>query len=280
MTKCILRYPGGKSRAIPQIIQMLPPTISEFREPMVGGGALYIYLKQSFRTISKFWINDINHDLALFWMCAQKDNAHLIQQIQTYLCMFATGKELFNYFRNSATQFPELGRAARFFILNRITFSGTTEAGGYSEEAWKSRMTSSSIDRLKLLEGIMQDTQITCDDYKESLLYPGNDVFVFLDPPYHSAKKSKLYGKNGCNHVSFDYEELAEALKLCKHNWLVTLDNDPYITDIFGFANIHQWSLQYGMNNVKKTNSALGKELFISNYDFQEYDIFDTVGGI
>jgi DNA adenine methylase len=273
--RSVLRYPGGKSRAIPQIIQVLPQSIQEFREPMVGGGALYLYMKQSFKSINKFWINDINLDLTLFWLYAQTSNSGLIEQIQTYLEKFASGKELFNFFRNSDIHFSELEKAARFFILNRITFSGTTEAGGFSEEAWQKRMTISSLDRLRQLEQIMHNTQVTCSDYNESLVVSGNEVFVFLDPPYYSAKKSKLYGKNGCNHTSFDFELLADNLKKCKHNWLMTLDDNSYIRGIFGFANIRKWSLQYGMNNVIKHSSSRGHELFISNYEYQDYTIFN-----
>ncbi|MFM6152235.1 MAG: DNA adenine methylase, partial [Sphaerospermopsis kisseleviana] len=47
MIKSPLRYPGGKSRAIKQIAQHLPTQFTEFREPLVGGGSVFIYLKQT-----------------------------------------------------------------------------------------------------------------------------------------------------------------------------------------------------------------------------------------
>jgi len=45
--KSPLRYPGGKQRAIEQISKMLPESASEFREPMVGGGASFFMLGAS-----------------------------------------------------------------------------------------------------------------------------------------------------------------------------------------------------------------------------------------
>lgn len=45
--KSPLRYPGGKSRAI-ELISTLVPEFQEFREPFVGGGSVFIYLKQKY----------------------------------------------------------------------------------------------------------------------------------------------------------------------------------------------------------------------------------------
>ena len=64
--KSPLRYPGGKSRAISQIVRYLPLNFSEYREPFVGGGSLFIYLRQK-RPDLKIWINDLNYELYCFW---------------------------------------------------------------------------------------------------------------------------------------------------------------------------------------------------------------------
>lgn len=45
MVKSPLRYPGGKSRAV-ELISKLVPQFDEFREPFLGGGSLFVYLKQ------------------------------------------------------------------------------------------------------------------------------------------------------------------------------------------------------------------------------------------
>ena len=37
-----LRYPGGKTKALRQIIPYLPARFSSYREPFVGGGAVFI----------------------------------------------------------------------------------------------------------------------------------------------------------------------------------------------------------------------------------------------
>jgi DNA adenine methylase len=47
MIKSPLRYPGGKSRAV-DLISSLIPDFDDYREPFLGGGSLFINLKQIF----------------------------------------------------------------------------------------------------------------------------------------------------------------------------------------------------------------------------------------
>ncbi|MBD2450786.1 DNA adenine methylase [Nostoc sp. FACHB-152] len=267
MFKSPLRYPGGKSKAIKQIDEYIPDNFSEFREPFVGGGSVFIYLKQKYPNL-KIWINDLNHELFLFWKMAQSDITLLVQEIRRIKHKYKTGKLLFTEFTSlDINGLSNLERAVRFFVLNRITFSGTIESGGFSQEAFDKRFTYSSIERLEKLESILtEDIKITNLDYSYLLNEKGEDVFLFLDPPYFIATKSKLYGKDGDLHTSFEHQRFAESLKQCKHHWLITYDNSPQIRENFKWANIFEWELQYSMNNYKQNGSAKGKELFITNY--------------
>jgi DNA adenine methylase len=264
--KSPLRYPGGKSKAIPQIIQYLPEDFNEYREPFVGGGSLFIYLKQQRPELS-CWINDLNVDLYSFWCAAQQDNQHLVEAVEKIKRENTDGKKLFETLANqNVDELTPLERAVRFFVLNRITFSGTIEAGGYSQGAFESRFTPSSIERLVPLEGLLENVRITNCDYRQVLTPSDNEVFTFFDPPYLSATKSKLYGKKGALHTAFSHEAFAAALKNYPHHWLVTYDDSPDIRENFSFAYMYEWELQYGMNNYKQDTAAKGKELFISNY--------------
>jgi len=267
MLNSVLRYPGGKTRAIKVISNYFPTSFREYREPFVGGGAVFLYIKQKINGIERFWINDINEDLQLLWLMAKERNQELVDSVFQFMSQFTSGRDLFYYLRDLDRTFSDLERAARFFILNRTSFSGTTEAGGYSEAAFKQRLTPSSIQRLSSLRSVLENTLITQGDYYRCISQPGENVFVYLDPPYYTAKKSRLYGKNGCNHLSFDFDRLADSLRNCTHKWLMTLDNCDYVRNIFGFANTYEWDLQYGMNNVNKRTSSVGKELLICNYE-------------
>jgi DNA adenine methylase len=140
------------------------------------------------------------------------------------------------------------------------------DSGGYSERAFIDRFTDSSINRIKPLEKILQNIAICNKSYEEIICADGQDVFIFLDPPYYRQASSRLYGKNGFLHTSFNHEKFAQNMKNCRHNWLITLDNTEKIKKLFNFAYIYEWELQYGMNNYKQEKADIGKELFISNY--------------
>jgi DNA adenine methylase len=268
--KSPLRYPGGKSKAIKQIVEYLPDNFSEYREPFVGGGSVFIYLRQKFPHLN-IWINDLNRELFLFWKFAQSNLTQLVKEIRHIKCKYPNGQLLFLELTSiNINNLSDFERAVRFFVMNRITFSGTVESGGFSQEAFHKRFTDSSIERLEKLENILtENVKVTNLDYSHLLKEQGEDIFLFLDPPYFIATKSKLYGKDGNLHISFDHHRFAENLKQCHHRWLITYDNSPQNQENFQWANISEWELQYGMNNYKQIGAAKGKELFITNYKVQ-----------
>jgi DNA adenine methylase len=70
MIKSPLRYPGGKSRAVETIARLLPD-FDEFREPFLGGGSVFVYVKQRFPN-KKYWINDLYTEFYTSWKCCKR----------------------------------------------------------------------------------------------------------------------------------------------------------------------------------------------------------------
>lgn len=273
--KSPLRYPGGKSRAIKFLQDYIPKDFEEYREPFFGGGSVGLYLLQNMRhsAISplyreaKFYANDINYDLYCFWQILKMDSRTLIQEIQKIKDSFTNGRELYNLLLTRRDgNLSDFQRAVDFFVLNRIGFSGTIDCGGYSQKAFESRFTQSCIERLKDMGNVIQkNIEFSAQDYEILIQKEGNNVFIFLDPPYYSTTKSKLYGKKGDLHTSFNHERLCEVLKSTKHRFLLTYDDSKFVRELYKDFYIKEWNLQYGMNNFKQENAGLGKELLISN---------------
>lgn len=261
-----LRYPGGKSRAVKKIIPLIP-AFDEFREPFVGGGSVFIATKQRVFGRTIFKINDLNYDLYCFWNQLKTNGKKLINKIQEIKDTWNDGRALYTYYTEPEKNWSDFERGVRFFILNRITFSGTVDSGGYSSLSFKRRFTQSSIERLKPFPELLKNIIIKHGDYEDLVLEDGNNVFIFLDPPYFSTSNSKLYGKNGDLHEGFDHARFSNNMKKCPHKWLITYDNSKEIRELFSFANIYEWSLQYGMNNYKQSTAEIGEELFITNYE-------------
>ena len=274
LAKSPLRYPGGKSRALKQILPLIPANISEFREPFVGGGSVFFAVRSLFQNrINSYWINDLNYDLYCFWKQTRDNGPKLVEALTDTHATTTDGRALFeglteakDKLNQDRDMLSEFERAVRFFILNRITFSGAVDSGGYSQSAYQKRFTESSIERVKNISPYLSDVKITNDDYTNAIFHNGENVFIFLDPPYWKATESKLYGVRGTLHTTFDHTQFAENIKKCPHKWLITYDDSPIIRELFSFAEIQEWTLQYGMNNYRKANAAKGKELFIRNY--------------
>lgn len=178
MIKSPLRYPGGKSRAV-ELISKLLPEFDEYREPFLGGGSIFIYAKQRFPN-KKFWVNDLYLELYKFWEMTQKDVDALIEKIYEWRNQFPIGKELYKFLNANLDSFNDLERAAAFFIYNRITFSGTSLSGGFSEHAFSGRFTESSIQRLKQFAKVINGSTITNLDYEELVKEKGENVFILF----------------------------------------------------------------------------------------------------
>lgn len=66
--KPIIKYRGGKSKEIPQIIQYMPQFEGRYIEPFFGGGAMFFHIEPNNAIIS-----DINVRLMNFYRSVQQN---------------------------------------------------------------------------------------------------------------------------------------------------------------------------------------------------------------
>ena len=163
MIKSPLRYPGGKSKALRQITPLIPD-FEEYREPFVGGGSVFAHTRQTCQN-RIFWINDLHTNLYQFWKAVGEHPDHLVQQVKEWKKSFSDGKLLYRFLLDNMSDFPAVKQGAAFFVLNRLTFSGTTESGGYSRQAYEKRFTDSSSERLIRFVPLLEEVKVTNLDY-------------------------------------------------------------------------------------------------------------------
>jgi len=233
VVKSPLRYPGGKSRAVKELAAHMPASFSEYREPFVGGGSVFVYLRQKYPHMD-MWINDINYDVFCFWACAQHNSQEMARNVLKIKDRCKDGRDLFYKLKNmDLSGISALDRAIRFFVLNRIGFSGTADTGGFSQASFDGRFTHSAIKRLSLLGEVLTKVKITNLDYKQVIDFEGADVFMFLDPPYLSTTKSLLYGKGGILHAMFNHHRFSRDIRHNMHKWMLTYDDCPEVREMF-----------------------------------------------
>lgn len=262
--KSPLRYPGGKARLAKKILAMAPEGYSEYREPFLGGGSVLFAVHSLKPDIAKK-AGDSFQPLYNFWHMCKTEPKELYHQVWVGK-QIIIGKSLWEKCRkwvfDTSTDIRDVDRAAAYFMLNRITFSGLTLSGGYSKEAHETRFRDTHIARLKDANQVLQNVDLRHSDYTELLHEPGDNVWIYLDPPY-DIKSDNLYGNAGASHKGFDHVKFAEECKKCKHKWLITYNDNQKIRDLYSsWANITEVDVKYSMNSTAKVT----KELFITNY--------------
>ena len=250
-----LRYPGGKTRGCKVIEeQLLQHTdLSKYAKiisPFFGGGSFEFYMqnKYGFGIIA----NDKFNPLYRFWNAAKTKKEDLCRLL---LPLRPTTKEKFTQYRNNImTEKDPLICAAWYFVINRCSFSGATLSGGFSQQAAEKRFTESSITRVNNLD--LSKTEIHNEDFTTFLTKDYENGLIFLDPPYYLQKASKLYGKNGDLHETFDHNGLAKILKT-KNHWILCYNDCSYIRELYNEYNIISVNWSYGMNKTKKSSEIL-----------------------
>jgi DNA adenine methylase len=267
--KSSIRWVGGKSKKIKYFIDYFPKdNIEEYREPFLGGSSVYLYMKQLHSdNIKKYWVNDLYVDLYCFYKILQSDGEKLCNDIKELKIQYMNdGRKLYEKFKQDNINDSEYNKALRFFILNKISFSGLTENGTYSQMSFDKNFSLKSIENLKNMIPLFKDTNITNDNYDILLQNINNpeNTFIYLDSPYYACVSRKLYGKKGILHSTFDFEKYADNMKNCNAKWCISLDNSEYIKNLFqDFAYIYEIDFgKYSMNN----NSKDVKEFIITNY--------------
>ena len=280
--KTCLRYPGGKSKATKTLSPWFPENFKEYREPFIGGGSVAFYATQAYPDVP-VWINDKYVTLYNFWVQLRDHGEELSDRLndikskasnyQSQDDIDTAHKELFDQTRDDINSQDGLDRAISFFILNKCSFSGLTENSTFSKTAARSNFSFVGIEKLKKYSQLIQKWKITNLDYSEVMNAPGEDVFVFLDPPYDI--KDFLYGKDREMHKSFDHDRFAEDVYKCPHKFMITYNVNDRLLELYKDYYLREWKLRYSMahRGEKGTDENVKTELLVTNYPTEKESI-------
>ena len=276
--KTPLRYPGGKSRACTKMGQFFPDLREyvEFREPFLGGGSVAIHVSKLYPHL-KITVNDLYEPLMNFWSNLQMFGDELTKELvslkvtncnqDSARCLFAEMKDIIN----DRTK-TDLERAVAFYVVNKCSFSGLTEASSFSAQASDSNFSMRGIEKLPEYSEIISHWHINQYSYEYCFRTDIHDgLFMYLDPPYDI--KDNLYGKSGSMHKSFDHDKFAADCD--EHNnikMLISYNSDQLVKDRFKDWSASEFNLTYTMRSVgdymKEQQGR--KELLLFNYQLPE----------
>lgn len=173
-------------------------------------------------------------------------------------------------------------RAARFYIVSRISFSSMADSGTLSKDKML-EFNFEHMDKILEVQPLLQRIEIFNQTFQDTFKNSNKEKgFIFLDPPYYNQEKSGLYGRNGDTHKGFPHNEFAELCKSTDTKWLITYDDSIAVRKLFRKKGIviKPFTLVYTMAGGASEDALAGEEVFIANYDIKDknnYDILEDI---
>lgn len=233
-TKPVLKWAGGKSQLLSELIPKIPKQYNRYIEPFFGGGAVFFALKPS-----KSIIADSNPELINLYKTVAEDVEGVIEQLKK----FKNTEECYYSVRSlDPCSLIPTAAAARTIFLNKTCFNGLyrVNKAGFFNVPYGHYKNPKIIDTVTLrnASSLLSGTEIICGDYKNVLRNNANEGdFIFLDPPYLPISEYsdfKRYTKE--QFYEEDHIELAaevERLHELGCHIILTNSNHPLVHELY-----------------------------------------------
>lgn len=249
-----LRYPGGKSKLSPLIIELIKFNGIEgchYVEPYVGGGGVALRLLER-NMVERVHLNDLNYPVSCFWHSLVNESDSFIKKLDR--CVVSVNAwERHKKIVARPHLHSKLEVGFSFFFINRVSRSGIINGGvigGYNQSGkWKidARFNKDTLKRrIEFVASNKNRISISNMDACEFVESLSSEVVVnsllYLDPPYYE-KGQRLYD-NFYGHS--DHEVVRDSVsKLKGVKWLVSYDNNPEIVDLYAGFKKRVYDLRY-----------------------------------
>lgn len=185
--KPFLRWVGGKRRLTDKILSYLPEKIHDYREPFLGGGAVFFALRAQNRLTGLVLLSDANEELINAYVCVRDQPGLLMGAL--YVLSKQHCKEAYYEQRNVIPpKHLQVSRAARFIYLNRVSFNGmyrVNKAGKFNVPLDPKRKPMPDEKVIRAASAALQGVSLVCFDYHEPLtVNVTRQTSIYADPPY------------------------------------------------------------------------------------------------
>lgn len=277
-----LRYPGGKAKLSNYILQVIDSNDLQggvYVEPYVGGGSIALSLLHK-EAIQKVIINDIDRAIYAFWHSVLNETdalCRLISDTDITMDIWTAQKEIQKHKEEEdllsvgfSTFF--LNRTNRSGILKAGVIGGQNQDGHYKIDArFKKEGLIKRIQKIAMYSDRIELHNLDAVALLETIEVENKEkVLMYLDPPYY-IKGSGLYLNY---YKDKDHRQIADTVsRLEGYRWLITYDNVPFISSLYGEYRTIVFELSYSASN-----SVKGQEIMIysDNLIIPECEIIKT----
>ena len=265
-----VKWAGGKTQLLLEIIKRVPKKFNYYYEPFIGGGSVLLALQPLGATI-----NDINKELIHVYNTIKHQPLKLVQavyKLDSYECdcnYYLKQKDYYN--KLIAEQRYNIDMAALFIFLNKHCFNGLYRVNqqGLFNVPWNKKTSgvSINIENILNISNYLQNIEIFNKDFEEVLKDCDEDDFIFIDSPYDPICENGFidYSKEG--FTKEDHIRLAKVFKKLDERGcycMLTNHNTSLINELYYDFNIDIVDVRRSINS--NGNDRKGKEVIITNY--------------
>jgi DNA adenine methylase len=224
--KPFLKWVGGKTQIIDDVLSLFPQTINNYHEPFLGGGSVLLAVL-SYKKASKIQINgsiyasDLNANLINLYTTIQKKSPLLIRTINEISKQYALAKgtvvnrsptsleeaysapeSYYYWIRNNFNAMTKEQRlsikgAAMILFMNKTCFRGVYREGpkGFNVP-YGNYNHPAIIDESHIMEisELIKDVKFSCSSFNDAMDKVTMDDFIYLDPPYAPENSKSFVG--------------------------------------------------------------------------------------
>lgn len=273
--KPFLKWAGGKTQLLSEILARIPKIEERYYEPFIGGGALFFYLQFHLK-LENSYISDINPELITTYQIIRDRVLDLIDSLKTH----DYDEEYFYDLRSldrkrDYERMSDIAKASRLIYLNKTCYNGLYRVNSKGQfNVPFGRHKNPNIfneDNLIACSETLQNTEIQHASFEaiESLAQPGD--FVYFDPPYVPLNTSSSFTQY--NRKKFDLEMQERLRDLCIElnrknvKFLASNSSAPLVIELYApYFNIEFVRAGRAINS-KGNRRGKVTEVLIRNYD-------------
>lgn len=269
----VLKWAGGKTQLLDQIIANMPSVYNDYYEPFIGGGAVLLGLAPN-RAI----INDINGQLVNLYVQLKNSPECLINMINE-LDSFHCTKERYYLLRERynfkiVNSEYDVESAALMIWINKHCFNGLYRVNkkGLFNVPYNNKTCGRSIDEsnLRAISNYLNhnDITITCHDFEKACETVSDGDFVYFDSPYVPESLTASFTDYTLDGFTYkDHLRLASLFKkLDRLGAKVLLSNNdvPLVRSLYKGYDIITLEVKRMIN--RDASKRTGKEVLVRNY--------------
>ena len=277
-----LKWAGGKTQLVPELIGRSPRQIDTYYEPFLGGGAMFFALTgDPERAPKRAVLNDANRDLVTVYEVVRDRLTALLARLgtlnDTYLGAGLEERAEVYYAERARTPEDDVDKAARFIFLNKTCFNGLYRVNRRGEfNVPHGRYLSPRIldePALRAASAALRQVEVTNGDFAEVTATARRGDFVYLDPPFEPlTKTSSFTGYTAAGFARADQLRLRWWIDdLSNRGVAVLLSNSSadWLLGIYDGAGRYELEVLAARRAINSRGGGRGPigELLLRNYD-------------